>query len=801
MKKRLFYILMMLAIVFVISGKQTQAETYGNYEYEILEDGTVEITGYYGNDSDLSIPQTINNRSVTQIGDHAFDHADSDDELINLLSVTIPNGVTSVGEDAFWGCRNLVSVNLPDSVSEIGSAAFQCCFNLKNINIPSSLTVLNNSVFAQCTSLDNIVIPEGVTCLIKSPFYGCTNLTSVYIPKSVTKFGASYSYIDGSINDESAAIFTGCKSLREINVAVDNPNFCSEDGILFDKQKTLLIEYPEGKTSTSYTVPKDIRDTISGFNNCEYLSELNVEDGSVYFSSVDGILYNYDKTFMICCPRAKSGVINSIPDSVTMLDISNCEKITGISVSQNITYITNSFDAGMFPGCSSLREINVDENNTVYSSIDGLIYNKNKSILYCCPEGRSGVIDSIPETTTTIDGNAFAKCKRLTEINIPQNIERINQSEGYYFDGCDNLEIINVDEDNLNYSSHDGILYNKEQTSIIFCPYGKTGDVNSLPTTVTKINENAFNKCVKITSITIPDGITEIGRYAFANCKKLASVNLPETIQTIAYYAFGGCVNLKSVTLPKSIVTIENNALGINLYQLIDAFTIYGYEGTVAESYANKIGCTFISLGPVNNEPPQVPSTDDPSSNENPPSTNNSSSNGNAISTNNPPASPGQSIQTGNMSNVAIVGTVLTDRSSKASYTVTSTNGTVAYKGTTDKKTKSISIPATVTSSGVTYKVTSIAPGALKNNKTITKATIGSNITSIGKQAFSGCKKLKTITIKTKNLTAKSIGSKAFTKAGSSNYKKMMVKVPKSKKTLYKKILKKKGLSGEAKVK
>ena len=90
---------------------------------------------------------------------------------------------------------------------------------------------------------------------------------------------------------------------------------------------------------------------------------------------------------------------------------------------------------------------------------------------------------------------------------------------------------------------------------------------------------------------------------------------------------------------------------------------------------------------------------------------------------------------------------------------------------------------------------------AFKNNKTITKVTIGSNITSIGKQAFSGCKNLKTITIKTKNLTAKSVGAKAFAKAGSSNYKKLTVKVPKSKKTLYKKLLKKKGLSPKAKFK
>ena len=144
-------------------------------------------------------------------------------------------------------------------------------------------------------------------------------------------------------------------------------------------------------------------------------------------------------------------------------------------------------------------------------------------------------------------------------------------------------------------------------------------------------------------------------------------------------------------------------------------------------------------------------------------------------------------------------GTIFSDSKSKAHYKVTKsgkTGGTVEYVKSTNKKAKTITIPATVKKDGVTYKVTSIAAKAFKNNKKITKVTIGSNVKSVGKEAFSGCKKLKSIIIKTTKLTNKSVGSKAF----SGTNKKVKVKVPAKKLKAYKKLLKAKGISTKAKI-
>lgn len=159
------------------------------------------------------------------------------------------------------------------------------------------------------------------------------------------------------------------------------------------------------------------------------------------------------------------------------------------------------------------------------------------------------------------------------------------------------------------------------------------------------------------------------------------------------------------------------------------------------------------------------------------------------------------SIVSNSNADLPAVNTVLTDTATKNTYVVTAKGSTVAYKGTKNKKAKKIMIPSTVTIDGTTYKVTSIASGAFKNNKKLTKVKVGSNVQSIGKKAFYGCKKLKTIVIKSKKLTAKSVGAKAFTKAGSSNYKKCTVKVPRNKKSAYTKVLKKKGLNAWVKIK
>ena len=162
---------------------------------------------------------------------------------------------------------------------------------------------------------------------------------------------------------------------------------------------------------------------------------------------------------------------------------------------------------------------------------------------------------NIPSGVTTISINAFTYCSRLTSIDIPSSVISIGNRS---FSGCINLTNINVYEGNNYYSSEDGVLYNKDKTTLILCPQGKTS-VN-IPSSVTTIGGSAFNGCKGLTSITISNGVTYIGGNAFYDCTELTSITIPDGVTIICNSAFYNCTALTSITIPSSVTEIGNNA-------------------------------------------------------------------------------------------------------------------------------------------------------------------------------------------------------------------------------------------------
>ena len=157
-------------------------KTYRDFEYSILDDGTVKITDYTGSDSKLVIPGTIDGKKVTSIGGYAFEYCES------LTSVTIPNGVTSIGSGAFINCANLKSITIPNSVTSIGYYAFSYCPSLTSITIPNNVTSIGDYAFEHCVRLTSITIPNSVTSIEYYAFYNCTSLTDVYYTGSETEW-------------------------------------------------------------------------------------------------------------------------------------------------------------------------------------------------------------------------------------------------------------------------------------------------------------------------------------------------------------------------------------------------------------------------------------------------------------------------------------------------------------------------------------------------------------------------------------------------------------------------------------
>ncbi|MEG2396519.1 MAG: leucine-rich repeat domain-containing protein, partial [Oscillospiraceae bacterium] len=202
----------------------------------------------------------------------------------------------------------------------------------------------------------------------------------------------------------------------------------------------------------------------------------------------------------------------------------NCISLTSVIIGSSVTMINSQ----AFYGCTGLKAINISEGNTVFSSVDGVLYSKDKTSLLICPNGKSGEF-IIPNTVTSIGDAAFQGCAGLTSLIIGSAVTSIGQMAFYYctglksitipdsvtsiynnpFAGCTALTAINVTEGNKAFSSVDGVLYSKDKKQLLICS-GKS-DEFIVPTGVTNIGIGAFSNCYGLTNVTISDSVTNIG--------------------------------------------------------------------------------------------------------------------------------------------------------------------------------------------------------------------------------------------------------------------------------------------------
>ncbi|MCM1093363.1 MAG: leucine-rich repeat domain-containing protein [Lachnospiraceae bacterium] len=451
------------------------------YNYLSKEDRTVIVTylsdyNYYSDNKnyvkgDLVIPKKIvyisTTYTVTSIGNYAFSGCRG------LTSVTIPNSVTSIGYCAFEYCTSLTNVTIPNSVTAIESRAFGNCGGLASVTIPNSVTSIGDSAFGHCRGLTSVTIPNSVTEIGNYAFWGCSGLTNVTIPNSVTSIGNS--------------AFSGCKGL------------------------------------TSVTIPSSV--TAIGnfaFGNCSGLTEINVDVENPNYVSESGILYSKDKTTLITCLQSKKGEI-VIPNSVTSIGSSafwGCSGLTSVTIPSSVTAIGNS----AFANCSGLTSVTIPSSvtsigNSAFGNCSGLtsvtIPNSVTSIgIDAFRDCRDLTSVTIPNSVTSIGDMAFYGCRGLTSVTIPNSVTSIGASA---FIDCSGLTEINVDAANPNYASESGILYSKDKTTLITYPAGKKGEI-VIPNSVTSIGSSAFWGCSGLTSVTIPSSVTSIDIFAFEGC-------------------------------------------------------------------------------------------------------------------------------------------------------------------------------------------------------------------------------------------------------------------------------------------
>ena len=314
------------------SGASKLATTEDGYVF--YEDGdTVYLIGYTGSETELTFPNVYNDKNYS-IYKIAFEDCNS------LTSVTIGNGVTSIGQSAFFNCTSLTGVTIGNSVTSIGGSAFYNCTSLASVNIPDSVTSIDSSAFSHCTSLTSVTIPDSVTSIGDSAFYLCTSLTSVTIPDSVTSIG-SYAFetctsltsvtIGNSVTSIGTDAFRDCSSLTAVYIT-DVENWCYISFTTAEANPLYYAKnlYLNNKPVTDLTLPECVTSIVEyAFYNCDGLTSVTIGDSVT--SIGDYAFYG--------CSTLTSVTIGDGVTSIGSYAFDSCDSLTSVTIPDSVTSI------------------------------------------------------------------------------------------------------------------------------------------------------------------------------------------------------------------------------------------------------------------------------------------------------------------------------------------------------------------------------------------------------------------------------------------------------------------------------
>jgi len=286
----------------------------------------------------------------------------------------------------------------------------------KNIDITSfnefqyftGVTSIGQDEFRECYGLNSLILPNSIQTIEREAFWNC-RISEITIPASVTTI-------------HYAALYS---CFKNIYVDPDNKNYCSIDGVLFNKDVTTIVCYPVLRNEESYTIPN----TVTIIGGCSFygssLKTVVIPNGVTIFEN---------GAFRYC--RSLENII--IPESVEVIETENfqyCSSLTTITIPRNV----NSIAYDVLSSCSKLQEIIVDSENEYFSSSDGVLYSKDQSKLITYPAGKTNTSFLIPDQVTIIDTYSFIDCENLNEVSIPKGITSFGWA---VFSGCKNLKSV-----------------------------------------------------------------------------------------------------------------------------------------------------------------------------------------------------------------------------------------------------------------------------------------------------------------------------------------------------------------------
>ena len=537
---------------------------------------------------------------------------------------TIPNGINKIADNAFsnvyamttsttgwYGCKNITKLVIPGWVTNIGEAAFRSCSNITEIEFlgdenSASLRIAARA-FHGCNSISKVTLPVNLVSLGKYAFGYCANLTEVNVQVTAGTVESDGTMrctaletdafridLDWNTANPSSGLTTrkqytvrkltiGSKvgifdiggvfgsTLQNVEIDAANPNFASEDGVVYNKSFSEIMFYPSGKEG-AFTLHEDVETINAGvFAGAAYLTEITlgakvkiISENAFNVSSYNSGLSSSEQiesmlTKVIFATEVAEGHTLSIGASA----FESCAVLTDIVLPDYVTELGSR----VFAGCKALTEM----------TIPGSVKKVGDEAFATC---HGLVTVTFEEGVEQIGQKLFSSCKgSLTTVNLPASLTVIAEGDvspfTNMFYNCTGIDKVNIAEGNAMYASIDGVVYgyslkgeegSEESvlTDLLYCPVGASGvdGVVDIPKTVERISEGAFKNNKNITEIKFSEGILgdlDIGTDAFSGCQKLATITLPRGLTVMKTGLFNGCSSLVTLTIPNTVTEMQVN--------------------------------------------------------------------------------------------------------------------------------------------------------------------------------------------------------------------------------------------------
>lgn len=524
--KRLLWI---MPVFLALSSQSETEEVSGiTWSYQIVGDAASVGGGVSGatavaasTTGVLTIPSMLGGLPVTRIGDYAFE------KCYSIKKVVIPNGVTDIGNYAFSKCWSLTSLELPVSVKSLGAYAFDCA-GLTTFEIPNGVVSIEDGTF-EGTSLTLISIPDGVKRIGNYAFRSCYNLSAVTIPQSVENIG-QYAFDECPSLGDGLVVVDGCVITMNGDcpekIILPAETRLVAGGVFFDCRSLVDITMPEGLIS----IGDSAFCNCSSITNLTFPSTLKLIESSAFFG----------------CEALKTVTMQNGVEAIGDSAFCSCAGLVSIALSAQL----KSIEPNAFYGCRSLNTIDIPE------GVGAIGYNA----FYICKQLESV---SIPNSVTNIEHDAFAGCVRLGDgvvidngcvltangelqgtVEIPKNVRLIAAGA---LAGRLSVERFSVEDGNKWFAEVDGVLYNKERSSLICCPGGKLS--LNVCEGVRELDDYSCNNCRNLIEVSLPQSLQKIGRDAFEFCYGLNRIELPASVRSIGVNAFVSCNHLSEIQM------------------------------------------------------------------------------------------------------------------------------------------------------------------------------------------------------------------------------------------------------------